>query len=172
MNWLNAVNDLVERYTGQGGGTASAPQDPHHDYQQVARAAPSTVVADGLSQAFRSDRTPPFPEMISNLFRQSDPNQRAGLLNHLLGALGSGATSSLPGLGGLAGLLGGGRSVTPEQASQVSPEQVQQIAAHAEQQNPSIVDQVSSFYSQHPQVVQALGGLALTIALQHMMRNR
>ena len=39
-------------------------------------------------------------------------------------------------------------------------------------QNPSIVDQVSSFYSQHPQVVKALGGLALTIALQHMMRNR
>jgi len=35
-----------------------------------------------------------------------------------------------------------------------------------------VVDQVSSFYSQHPQVVKALGGLALTIALQHMMRGR
>ena len=172
MNWLNAINDLVQRYSGQGGGTASAPQNPHQDYQQVAQAAPQNVVADGLSQAFRSDRTPPFPEMISNLFRQSDPNQRAGLLNHLLGAVGSGGLASLPGLAGLSGLLGGSRQVTPEQANQVSPDQVQQIAAHAEKQNPSIVDQVSGFYAQHPQAVKALGGLALTIALQHMLRKR
>jgi len=169
MSWLNSLSDMVERYSGQGGGTASAPQDPHQDYEQVTRAAPSNVVAGGLSEAFRSDRTPPFPEMISNLFRQSDPNQRAGLLNHLLGAGGSGGLASLP---GLAGLFGGRNQVTPDQASQVSPEQVQQIAAHAQKQDPSIVDQVSSFYAQHPQVVKALGGLALTIALQHMMRNR
>ena len=62
--------------------------------------------------------------------------------------------------------------MTPQQANQVSPDQVQVIASHAEKQNPSVVDQVSSFYSQHPQVVKALGGLALTIALQHMMRRR
>jgi len=169
MSWLNSLSDMVERYSGQGGGTASAPQDPHQDYQQVTQAAPPNVVAGGLSEAFRSDRTPPFPEMISNLFRQSDPNQRAGLLNHLLGAVGSGGVATLP---GLAGLFGGRNQVTPEQANQISPEQVQQIAAHAQKQDPSIVDQVSSFYAQHPQVVKALGGLALTIALQHMMRNR
>jgi hypothetical protein len=169
MSWLNSLSDMVERYSGQGGGTASAPQDPHQDYEQVTRAAPSNVVAGGLSEAFRSDRTPPFPEMISNLFRQSDPNQRAGLLNHLLGAGGSGGLANLP---GLAGLFGGRNQVTPDQANQVSPEQVQQIAAHAQKQDPSIVDQVSSFYAQHPQAVKALGGLALTIALQHMMRNR
>jgi len=169
MSWLNSLSDMVERYSGQGGGTASAPQDPHQDYQQVTQAAPPNAVAGGLSEAFRSDRTPPFPEMISNLFRQSDPNQRAGLLNQLLGAAGSGGLASLP---GLAGLFGGRNQITPDQASQVSPEQVQQIAAHAQTQDPSIVDQVSSFYAQHPQVVKALGGLALTIALQHMMRNR
>ena len=45
-------------------------------------------------------------------------------------------------------------------------------AEHAEKQNPSVVDQVSSFYAQHPQVVKALGGLALTIALQHMLQRR
>jgi hypothetical protein len=71
----------------------------------------------------------------------------------------------------LGGLLGGRSEVTPQQANQISPAQVQEIASHAEKQNPSVVDQVSSFYSQHPQVVKALGGLALTIALQHMMRR-
>ena len=170
MNWLDTLSGLAQRYSGQGGGTSSAPADPHQDYVNVTQHAPQEEVAGGLSQAFRSDRTPAFPEMVSNLFNHSDPNQRAGLLNRLLSGIGPGALAGLP--GGLAGLLGGRGEVTPEQANQLSPDQVQQIAAHAEKQNPSVVDQVSSFYAQHPQVVQALGGLALTIALQHMMRRR
>jgi len=61
-------------------------------------------------------------------------------------------------------LLGSGE-VGPQQANQVSPQQVQEIAANAQKQNPSVVDQVSSFYAQHPQVVKALGGLALAIGI-------
>jgi hypothetical protein len=171
MDWMNEIQNIIQRYSGQVGGAAAAPANPHEDYQQVAQAAPKEVVAGGISQAFKSDQTPPFPEMLSNLFRNSDPNQRAGVLNRLLESVGPGAISSLPGLGSLSSLLGGG-SVSPQQANQVSPEQVKQIAAHAEKQNPSIVDQVSGFYAQHPQVVKALGGLALTVALQHMTRRR
>jgi hypothetical protein len=170
VSWLDAISGLAQRYSGQGSGTSSAPEDPHQDFDEVARHAPPEEVAGGLSQAFRSDRTPAFPEMVSNLFRNSDPNQRAGLLNRLLAGIGPGALAGLP--GGLAGLLGGRGEVTPQQANQISPDQVQVIASHAEKQNPSVVDQVSSFYSQHPQVVKALGGLALTIALQHMMRRQ
>jgi hypothetical protein len=161
MDWMSAVGDILQRYSGPGGGTAAAPENPHEDFQQVQQAAPQQAVAGGLAQAFRSDRTPPFPEMVANLFRQSDPNQRAGLLNRLLNTVG-------PGM--LAGLSGG--SVTPEQANQVSPEEVRQVAARAEKQNPSVVDEVSSFYAQHPDVVKALGGLALTIALQHILSRR
>jgi len=170
VSWLDALSGLAQRYSGQGGGTSSAPDDAHRDYDEVTQHAPAEEVAGGLSQAFRSDRTPPFPEMVSSLFSRSDPNQQAGLLNRLLGAIGPGALAGLP--GGLGGLLGGRSEVTPQQANQVSPAQVQVIASQAEKQNPSVVDQVSSFYSQHPQVVKALGGLALTIALQHMMRRR
>jgi hypothetical protein len=68
-------------------------------------------------------------------------------------------------------MLGGG-TVTPEQASQVSPEQVQQLATHAERQNPSVVDEISGFFSQHPELMKAVGGLAVTIALQHMLKHR
>ena len=170
-NWISTLNNIVQRYSGDGSGAASAPEDPHEDYQQVARNAPPDVIAGGLSQAFRSDQTPAFPEMTSNLYTHSDPNQRAGLLNRLLSAIGPGALSGIPALSGLSNLFSGGQ-ITPQQASQVRPEQVQEIAAHAEQRNPSVVDQVSGFYAQHPQVVQALGGLALTVALQHMMRRR
>jgi len=170
MDWMNAVAHILQRYSGQGGGTAAAPEDLHQDFQQVADAAPRNVVAGGISQAFRSDQTPPFPEMLANLFNCSDPNQRAGVLNRLLTAVGSGTLLDLPGLTSLAPLLRGG-SITPEQAKQISPGQVQQMAAHAERQNPSVVDQISSFYADRPQLLHAAGGLALTIALQHMMRR-
>jgi hypothetical protein len=171
MDWMNSLQGIIQRYSGQGGGTAAAPQDPHGDFQQVTQAAPQNVVAGGISQAFRSDQTPPFPEMVANLFSNSNPNQRAGLLNHLLGSIGPSALAAIPGLGSLSSSLRGG-TVSPDQASQVSPGQVQQVAAHAEQKNPTVIDQVSGFYAQHPDVMKAAGGLALSIALQHMLRRR
>jgi hypothetical protein len=161
MSWMDLISNL--------GGAAAAPENANQQYDQVAQHAPPEVVAGGLAQAFRSDQTPAFPEMVSNLFTHSDPNQKAGLLQRLLGGVGPAAVAGLP---GLAGLLGGGGQITPQVADQVSPEQVQQLASHAEKQNPSVVDQVSSFYSQHPQVVKALGGLALAVALQHMLQRR
>ena len=171
MDWMNAAKDMFDKYSGRSGGTATIPDDAHQDFQQVAQSAPSNVVADGISQAFRSNETPPFPEMLGNLYNNSNSNQRAGVLNELLGSLGSGGLASLPGLGGLSSLLGGG-NLTPEQVNEVSPQQAQQIAAHAEQQDPSVVDRVSGFYAQHPQVMKAAGGLALSIALRHMLRRR
>src|SRR5215471_17140434 len=105
MNWMNAVEDILQRYSGQGSGTAAAPDDPHQDFQEVTQAAPPNVIANGISQAFRSNQTPPFPEMLANLFSHSDPNQRAGLLNRLMGSIGPEALAALPGLGSLSSLF-------------------------------------------------------------------
>jgi hypothetical protein len=128
-------------------------------------------LADALSNAFRSAETPPFAQMLSTLFSNSSPDQRAGILNQLLSSVGPGLLAS-GGLGSLAGLLhGGGAQVTPEQASQVSPEAVKQIAEHAEKQNPSIVDKVSQFYAQHPTLVQALGAGSLALIMSHLSRR-
>jgi len=176
MGWTNAIEDILQRYGGQGGAPgganpAAAPANPHQDFQQVAQAAPPDLLSSGISQAFHSGQTPPFPEMLSNLFSHSDPNQRAGVLNRLLGTLSAGGFSGLPGLGSLSSLFSGGK-VTPDQANQVSPAQVQQIAEHAQRQNPSIVDEISGFYAQHPEIMKAAGALALTIAVQHILKNR
>src|SRR5262249_24731613 len=105
MDWLNTVNDVLQRYSGQRSSTTTTPslEDAHQDYQQVAQAAPQDVVSNGISQMFRSEQTPSFPEMISNLFSQSDSNQRAGLLTHLLGSTAPAALTAKPGLSGLAG---------------------------------------------------------------------
>jgi hypothetical protein len=172
MAWMDAINDIIKRYSGAAGGTASAPADPHEDYRNIAETAPTQVMADALAHTFRSDQTPSFPEMVSSLFRQSNPDQRAGLLNQLIGAISPAALASIPGLKELAGSSGGAQSVTSQNASQISAEQVQQAAAHAQRENPSIIDQVSGFYAQHPNVVKALGGAAISIAIQHIARRR
>lgn len=169
MTWLNVLSELAERYGGNA--TQTGTENTHEDFQQVVQAAPRDVVANGIAQMFRSDQTPAFPDMVSNLFDQSNPNQRAGLLNELLSSVGPGALAALPGLGNLAGLFGDSGKNTEMLATQMSPGQVQQLATHAQNQDPSVIDRVSGFYSQHPGLMKAVGGLALSIAMKHMTKR-
>jgi hypothetical protein len=166
------VTDLVG-ILGQyrDASVANPPQNVQQDYQKAAEAVPSSHLADALGEAFRSGETPPFGQMLSSLFAKSNPDQRAGILNHLLSAVGPAAVGS-GALSSLGGLLGGGNAkVNPEQAKQVTPEAVQQLAEHAEKQTPSIVNQASQFYSQHPKLVQALGAGSLALIMSHLSRR-
>ncbi|WP_040787714.1 hypothetical protein [Massilia niastensis] len=164
------LGNLLQQYLG-GANTAN-PGNAADDFDRVAQNAPREAVAQGVTGALRSDQTPPFPQMVSQLFGQSNPDQRAGMLNQLLATLGPGLLSSVA--GGALGNLFGGKTpsqVTPEQASQVSPEQVREIAEKAEQENPGIVDRMGDFYAQNPTLVKAIGGAALAIALGHIAQN-
>jgi hypothetical protein len=161
------LGGLLQQYLG-GGVAPPAANAPDH-FQQVAQSAPPDVVSHGLAEAFRSDQTPPFGQMVGQLFAQGTPDQQAGMLKQLLGSLSPAALTALAGSGAL-GTLAAGSSVTPaaisaQQASQLTPAQVEQIAAHAEQQNPTVIDAMSNFYAQHSTLVKTLGGAALTIAL-------
>ena len=161
--------DILQQYVDKAGSAPVVGSTDHFD--EVARSAPPQVLQDGVADAFRSDQTPPFGQMVGQLFGQSNPQQQAGVLNQLLGALGPGVLSGIGGglLGRMLGASGASQpQVTPDQASQLTPEQVQQIATHAEQQNPGIIDQIGGFYAQHPQLVKTLGTAALTIALAGM----
>lgn len=167
MDWMNQLSGILQQYTGANAN--QAPQTVDNDFEQFTQAAPNSAIADGLAAAFRSNETPPFAQMLSQLFSQSGGPQRAGILNTLIAAIGPTIAAQLlarHGVSGLAGLLSGGqREVTPEQAQQVSPEVVQEIAAQAEQKDSSIIDMVSNFYAEHPALVKTLGAAALTIAM-------
>jgi hypothetical protein len=184
------LGNLLNQYMGGASGADNARAE--EDFGRVAQEAPREAVAQGVTQALRSDQTPPFPQMVGQMFGQSNPNQQAGMLNQLIAAAGpsllgmlagrggaGGAGGLGGGLGGLGGMLGnllGGASggqpqITPEQASQLSPEQVQEIAQKAEQENPGVVERMGDFYAQHPNVVKGLGGAALAIALAHMAQG-
>jgi len=163
------IAGLLSQYTNAS--AANPPANVQQDFEKVGQTASTSHLAEGLTQAFHSNETPAFGQMIASLFSNSSPEQRAGILSKLLPALGSNIPS---GLGSqLAGLLQGGNSqVTPSQAAQVSPETVQQLAEHAKQNSPSIVEQASNFYSQHPQVVKALGAGALALIMSHLSKRQ
>ncbi len=170
MGWMDQLGGLMQQYGGAG--AQPAPDQVNDHFDQVSQAAPQSTLADGLSAAFRSDQTPAFGQMLGQLFGQSNNQQRAGILNTLIGTLGPTIVSQVlqrqggGGLSGLAGLLGGGQTqVSPDAAAQVSPEAVAALAEHAEQKDPSIIDTVSNFYAQHPTLVKGLGAAALAIAM-------
>ncbi len=167
MSWMNEVSDLLQQYKGTAG--SAAPPDAPADFSKVAERAPPSVVSSGLAEAFRSDRTPAFGEMLSHLFGRSDGAQRAGILNHLIAAAGPQAGSLL---GSLTGSPSGSRpTITPEQAQQVHPDVVRQLAEHAEKRDPSIIDRASEFYAQHPTLVKSLGVGALAVIMSHISQR-
>lgn len=168
------LGGLLQQY--MGGPQNTNPQQAEDDFERIADTAPTPTVASGITEALRSDQTPPFPDMVSHLFNSGNPHQRAGMLNQLLGAAGPGVLASLAG-GVLGNIMRGHQNaqqppqITPEQAQQVPPHEVQQVAQQAEQQNPGVIDQMGQFYAQHPTLVKSLGGAALAIALGHMAQG-
>src|SRR5579863_5661855 len=146
------LGNLMGALESMAGGSGNVEQA----FSQVAANAGQGGLAAALSHAFQSDQTPPFGQMVGSLFGNSNPEQKAGLLNQLAQSAGPQLMASGV-LGNLGNLLGGGAQITPEQAAQVSPEEVQQAAEHAQAHNPSIVEEASGFYAQHPTLVQGLG---------------
>ncbi len=170
MGLLDNLGGLLKQV--QTGNAADA--DVHNAFDQVAGNVPAGTLADGLTHAFNSDQTPPFPEMLSGLFGQSNPQQKAGLINQIVGALGPAAATQLAtsaGLGGLAGALSGG-NVSPQQAQQISPDQVQVLAQQAAKKDPSIVDLAAGFYAQHPTLVKSIGVGALALLMSKISQAR
>ena len=167
------LGNLLQQYIG---GTPSAPAEQiKQDYGQVVQHAPAETVGDGLSAAFRSDQTPPFAEMIGKLFGNANPQQQSGMLGNLISGLNPAVLASIGGgLGSLFGnKAGDSAAITPADASQLTPEQVKDIAVQAEQQNPGIIDKMSRFYADHPDLVKTIGSAGLAIAMATIAnRNR
>jgi len=165
MSWTDQLGNMLKQYTSGGAAAQPAP-DVHAHFDQAVQAAPTSVIAEGLTAAFNSDKTPAFAQMLSTLFNNSSGDQKAGMINQLLSSVAPGALSQVLSGAGLAGILGAGKTqLTPDQAQKLSPEAVQQLATHAQNSNPSIVETVSSFYAQHPTLVKTLGGTVLSVAL-------
>ena len=169
MSWMNEIGTLLKQY--RGASASAPPPSATDDFAKVADRAPASALSDGLSAAFHSQSTPPFGEMIAQLFARSDGAQRAGILNHLIAAAGPAASAlGVPGnQGHPAGAAPAGAA--PEQIQQVSPETVKRLAEEAQRRDPSIVQQASAFYAQHPALVKTLGAGALALIMSHLSQR-
>jgi hypothetical protein len=175
------LGSLLQQYVGAQ--TNSANQDAHDHFDQVAQNAPSDLLSQGIAAAFNSKETPPFGQMVGQLFGQGNAAQQGGMVNQLLATVGPALLAGLVakgasgGLGGLAGLLGGAAgsaptgavpALSPQDIAKLTPLQIQEIATQAEKEDPSIVQKMSNFYAEHPTLVKTLGGFAMTLALSKM----
>ena len=95
------LGNLLQQFTGAMANPA-----------QGNNAAAQSQLSQGLGQAFRSDQTPPFAQMAAQLFGNSDPTRRAGMLNQILSSVGPGVLASLAS-GGLGNLFGGNHANRP-----------------------------------------------------------
>jgi hypothetical protein len=165
------ILDILKQYAQPG---VQPSGDVFGHFDSIAQQSTPQQLGGGIAAALRSDATPSFGQTIANLFGQSNPNQKAGVLNEIIQSLGP-AGHATAGGGILGRILGGGTgtsaTITPAQAAQVSPADISTIASHAEQQNASIVDRLGSFYAQHPMLVKTLGVAALAAVMSRMSRH-
>ena len=163
MDWMQQLGGVLQRYAnGTGDHTQAAS-----DFDHVAQTAPREAVGAGLADAFRSSQTPPFGNMLSQLFGQSAGSQRASVLNALVTTLGPMVVSQVLARRGVAApsQIQSGQPVSADVAQQVPPEAVEDLAREAEQKDPSIVDRISHMYADQPKLIKALGGMALVVAM-------
>ena len=158
-----SLRDILSQYADRS-YHQPLPNAPD-DFERIASDAPPEVLRDGLAEAFRAEETPPFPQMVAQLYGRSDGQQRAGLLNEILASLGGN------GAGGPLDDLSRRHRISPEEADRVSPEQLRETVARAERHDPSIVERASEFYARHPALVRQLGAAALTLAMRGMARR-
>lgn len=168
MSWMNMLGGLVS----QLGGGQVEPEHAESQFDQISQMLPTGALAGGIAEAFRSNATPPFAQLAAQLFGNSGGAQKAGMLNTILASVGPAVLSGAAG-GILGQFLGGGKQhITPEEAEQIPPEAIEQIAAKAEQHDPSIMDQLGNFYSEHPTLVKTLGGAVLAVALGKLAESQ
>src|SRR5215471_20079214 len=112
MGLLDDVKGMLSQYA-----TNAAPAgDAGAHFQQVAQSVDSGTLAHGIAAAMRSDETPPFAQMVSQLFSSGSSDQKTAMVNTLLSSINpqqrAQLASLIPGLGSMA-------TVTSAQASAV-----------------------------------------------------
>ena len=170
MDWMQQLGGVLNTYANGGGDQARAASD----FDQVAQGAPRDALATGLADAFRSPQTPPFANMLSQMFGQSGGTQRASVLNALLTTLGPVVVSRILAQRNnpAARQIDAGQPVSADVAEQIPPADVEALAAEAERKDPSIIDRLGDFYADQPALIKGLGGAALVVAMAKIAQSQ
>lgn len=165
MSMFDTLRTMLTGYASDT--TPSGDAGAHFD--EVAQSVPASTLAGGIAAAMRSDQTPPFAQLVSQLFASGSDSQKMAMLNTLLSSASPDQRAQLSSL--IPG-LGAGTSVTADEAAEMSPNAVQTVAEHVEQRHPGIVDTMSNLYASHPALVKTLGTAAMVIAMRTIARRQ
>lgn len=134
-----ALFDDLKEMLNQYASGAAPPGDTGAHFQQVAQSVDGGTLAQGIAAAMRSDDTPPFAQLVSQLFASGSGEQKLAMLNTLLSSVPPDVraqlSSVIPGLGAVT-------SATAAQA--ISPDAVQQLTQQAERHDGGIVEKMSA----------------------------
>src|SRR5215813_3833231 len=159
MGLLDDVKGMLAQYAS---GLAPSDDAGAH-FQQVAQSVDSGTLAQGIAEAMRSDQTPPFAQLVSQLFASGSGDQKMAMIGTLLSSISPDQRAQLSKL--IPG-FDAASAATGAQGAALSPAAVQQIAQHVEQHDPGIVDKMSALYAAHPTLVKTLGSAAMVIAMR------
>ncbi|HEX7795825.1 MAG TPA: hypothetical protein VF456_15790 [Vicinamibacterales bacterium] len=163
MAFLNDLKQMLSQYTS---GTAPSGDTAEH-FQQVAQSVDRGTLAQGIAAVMRSDDTPPFSQLASQLFASGSGEQKLAMLTTLFASVPPDVRAQLSSM-----IPGLGEVTSPAAAQAVSPDAVQQLAEHAEQHDVGIVDRMSALYAAHPGLIKTLGSAAMMIAMRTIAAHR
>jgi len=89
------ANAATAAKNGNNANAAAPAGDVSDHFDQAAQNAPSDLLSQGLAAMLRSSQTPPFAQAAAQMFGQANPNQQAGMLNHLLSGIGPSVLASI-----------------------------------------------------------------------------
>lgn len=171
MSIKKDVDSLLQQYAAETG--VYSTQKVESDFMEMSDQVATEQVLTGLSEAIRSEQTPPFDQMVCQAFEQGNSDQRAGVLNQLLDGAGPAIVASLTEIGVLRAPEGEQAPVfTPELAEQLPSELVRKIAQEAAHHNPGIIEAMSSLYAGDPALATTLGGETLSLAMSKIAESR
>ncbi|HVE65609.1 MAG TPA: hypothetical protein VNC59_03435 [Thermoanaerobaculia bacterium] len=166
MSSRNPIDELLRRY-GLGDGPANREEARAH-YDRIAAEVPEDELASAIGPALETLPLDQIETRVRNSATEMTPEQRGGILETLLGGLGSAQG------GGLRNVLEqiGVSPRVAENPQQATPEDVGKVAAYAKQERPEIFDRAMAFYAKNPTLVKVLGTLAITAIAKNLFQKR
>ena len=158
--WENAVTSdqlcgVLLRYAG------ASPRQLFLNIVADFRAVASTVSQEQLRRGLAATLYAAPADVITELFRHSDVNQRVAVLRILFSYLDRKCLDFLADAGVL-GFPPSSLTIAPEVASRLSPKAIASLAAHAADQDSAVIDDIAAFYARSPGVIGYLPARALT----------
>src|SRR5215831_13518209 len=92
MAFFEDLKQMLNQYTS--GATPAGDTAAH--FQQVAQSVDRGTLAQGIAAAMRSDDTPPFSQLVSQLFASGSGEQKLAMLNTLFSSVPPDVRAELP----------------------------------------------------------------------------